>query len=71
MDEGSKKFDEGLLYQYLGRATAHTAPIVGISFGMKDIYETLVSVSEDRWVCCSLPSPSSSPPLPPLPSPLD
>lgn len=35
---------------YLGRSLSHTAKITGIEFGYKDIYETLVSVSEDRHV---------------------
>eukprot|EP01036_Dinobryon_divergens_P027639 gene27639-36445_t len=44
----ARKSDDSLIYQYLGRASAHTGPIVGIAFGMKDIQETLVSISEDR-----------------------
>jgi len=37
-----------MMFQFLGRAASHKAPIVGIAYGMKDIVETLVSVSEDK-----------------------
>jgi hypothetical protein len=36
-------------YVYIGRSVSHTSRIVGISFGYKDIQESLVSVSEDKF----------------------
>jgi Ca2+-binding EF-hand superfamily protein len=36
-------------FTYLGRALAHTAKIIGIEFGYKDIFESLISVSDDRY----------------------
>ena len=38
----------GLFYTYLGRARAHTAPIVSVHFGVRDLAETLISVGADR-----------------------
>ncbi len=39
----------GLYYVYIGRAKAHTAPIVSVHFGSRDLTETLISVGEDRY----------------------
>ncbi len=43
-----KQRPDGLSYVYVGRAKAHTAPIVSVQFGVRDMVETLLSVGEDR-----------------------
>ena len=34
-------------YEYIGRAKAHTAKVVGVVFGQKEKVQTLLSIGED------------------------
>jgi hypothetical protein len=46
--KSSHQIQKEASFVYIGRARAHTGAITGISFGVKDGNETLVSISEDQ-----------------------